>query len=87
MNGTTFERTVVRDPRRRHLVTAITNSVNGIPVETFAYAYDAIGRPVSRNNDAFGYNERSEVTSATVSDTPALYGYDGIGNSTNWPAK
>ena len=46
--------------------------------------YDALGRPVSRNNDAFGCNERSEVTSAIVADTPARYGYDG--NSTNWPA-
>ncbi len=99
-NGTMFSRTVVRDAYRRALIVAITNSVNGVPVETFAYAYDALGRPVSRcrgvggspaETDTFGYNARSEVVSAIVaggapSPATASYGYDEIGNSTNWPA-
>ena len=65
--------------------------MNGVPVETLDYAYDALGRPVTRNADAFGYNARSEVVSATVvggspSPATASYGYDDIGNSTNWSA-
>ena len=85
-NGTVFTRAVVRDAYRRSLVTAITNSVDAIAVETFAYTYDALGHPMSRNSDSFGYNNRSEVTSATVSGVPASYGYDDIGNSTNFIA-
>ncbi len=90
-NGTVFTRSVVRDVYRRSLITAITNSVNGIPVEILSYAYDALGRPVTRNEDTFAYNNRSEVVSATIaggspSPATASYGYDDIGNSTNWPA-
>ena len=43
-------------------------------------------RPVSRNSDVFGYNERSEVTGAIVSNIAAEYGYDEIGNSTSFTA-
>lgn len=85
-NGVAFTRDVVRDPYRRSLVTAITNSVNGVPVEVLQYSYDALGRPTSRNADTFVYNERSELTSAEIAGVPSLYGYDDIGNSTNWPA-
>ncbi|MBR3085389.1 MAG: RHS repeat-associated core domain-containing protein [Kiritimatiellae bacterium] len=90
-NGTTFTRTVVRDAYRRNLIIAITNSVNDVAIETLEYAYDALGRPVSRNADTFGYNSRNEVVSASIaggSPSPATaeYGYDGIGNSTNWIA-
>ena len=90
-NGTTFTRTVVRDAYRRNLIIAITNSVNGVAIETLEYAYDALGRPVSRNADTFAYNARGEVVTATItggSPSPATaeYGYDGIGNSTNWIA-
>ncbi|MBP5542629.1 MAG: RHS repeat protein, partial [Kiritimatiellae bacterium] len=41
-NGTTFTRTIVRDAYRRNLVIAITNSVNGVVIETLEYAYDAL---------------------------------------------
>jgi hypothetical protein len=32
-NGIVLSRTVIRDPYRRHLVTIITNSVNGVPLQ------------------------------------------------------
>lgn len=85
-NGTTFTRQVLRDPFRRELVTAITNIVNGATADSLAYAYDALARPISRNDDAFVYNARREVTGAVVSGIAAAYGYDDIGNSTNWAA-
>jgi len=70
---------------RRSLMTGIASSFNGNTVESIAYSYDALGRPVARNNDAFGYNDRSEVTSASImgwspSPSTASYGYDDIGN-------
>lgn len=55
-------------------------------VESVGYAYDALGRPVGRNGDAFGYNDRGEVTNATIAGENAVYGYDEIGNSTDWAA-
>ena len=57
---------VARDGLRRSLVTGIVNTFNGNAVESIAYSYDALGRPVARNNDAFGYNERGEVASASI---------------------
>ena len=82
-NGTTFTRTVVRDPFRRDLVVRIANCVNGAPVESLAYAYDALARPVTRNGDAFGYNTRGEVVSSHggTKSTEESYAYDGIGNA------
>ena len=56
------------------------------PAETFNYAFDALGRPVSRNDDAFGYNARSEVTSETYTGRSGSYSYDEIGNSTWYSA-
>ena len=85
-NGVTFTRRLSRDAYRRSLVTSITNSVNGVEVESFVYAYDALNRPTNRNADTFGYNDRSEVTAAKVSWASSIYGYDEIGNSTNWTA-
>ena len=74
-------RRLAQDAYRRSYVTDITNSVNGIDVETFSYAYDALGRPTSRNADTFGYNDRSEVTSATIGGNYETHEYDSIGNS------
>ncbi len=85
-NGTTFTRTVVRDAYRRNLVLAITNSVNGVAIETLEYAYDALGRPISRNADAFGYNSRNEVVSASIGANLYAHSYDGIGNHTLFAA-
>ena len=47
---------------------------------SLSLAYDAMDRPVSRNADAFGYNARGEVVSATVGTNSTSYAYDGIGN-------
>ena len=85
-NGVTFTRNLVRDSYRRSLVTGISSVANGVGVGSLAYTYDALNRPTARNTDTFGYNARSEVTAANVSGVPAAYGYDEIGNSTNWTA-
>ena len=53
-------------------------------VESLSYSYDALNRPTTRNADSFGYNDRSEVTSATISGIASAYGYDEIGNSTSY---
>ena len=50
-------------------------------VTSYAYAHDRLGRVVSRNGDAFGYDARSQVVSATVSTNAYGYSYDSIGNS------
>ncbi len=80
-NGVTFTRSLARDEWRRSLVTGITNSVNGVAIDGLAYSYDALGRPVSRNADTFGYNERGEVTEATIAGQGEHHAYDDIGNS------
>ncbi len=85
-NGVAFTRNLERDPFRRSLVTCVTASANGLSVGSLAYTYDALNRPTTRNTDAFGYNERSEVISAFVTGNSSEYGYDEIGNSTNWTA-
>ena len=74
-------RRLAQDAYRRSSVTGIANSVNGIDVETFSYAYDALNHPTSRNADTFGYNDRSEVTSATIGGNYETHEYDSIGNS------
>ena len=80
-NGTVVTRAVSRHPYRRELVTGVTNTVNNATVSTYAYAHDRLGRVVSRNGDAFGYDARSQVVSATVSTNAYGYSYDSIGNS------
>ena len=76
--GATFVRTLVRDPYRRDLVTAVVNSQGA----NYAYSYDALSRPATRNDDVFAYNARSEVTGATAGGEVEGYGYDNIGNAT-----
>ena len=52
------------------------------------YTYDALGRPLTRStsrngttqNDTFGYNPRSELTSATLGNANYAYAFDNIGN-------
>ena len=83
-NGAVFTRSLLRDEYRRSLVTGISSAANGVGVGSLAYTYDALNRPTTRNNDTFGYNARSEVTAANVSGVFSAYGYDEIGNSTNW---
>ncbi len=76
--GATFVRTLVRDPYLRDLVTAVNNSFG----PDFAYSYDALSRPTTRNADTFAYNFRSEVIGANVAGQCESYDYDNIGNST-----
>ena len=85
-NGVAFTRSLDRDSYRRSLVTDISSVANGMCVGSLAYTYDALNRPTTRNADTFDYNARSEVTAANVSGFSASYGYDEIGNSTNWTA-
>ena len=76
-------RALIRDPQRRGLISSVSNLVNGIDSgSSFNYTFDALGRPIARNLDEFGYNARGEVAWArygtnTLSD---LYFYDPIGN-------
>ncbi len=79
-NGNIFTRSVVRDDFKRSLIRDITSSINDLQVDTLSYGYDALNRPVSRNSDAFGYNERSEVVFSRGDAEDAEYSYDNIGN-------
>ena len=79
-------RALTRDPHRRGLILSVSNLVNGVDSgSSFDYTYDALGRPIARNLDEFGYNARGEVAWAryctnTLAD---LYFYDPIGNFTS----
>ena len=79
--GTQIKRTLARDTYRRHLVTSINNTINAIPASAFSYTYDNINRVTKRNTDTFGYNSRSEVTSANIASNAYTYNYDAIGNN------
>ena len=85
-SGQTFSRNAVRDTYRKGLLMNIASAMGESQLESFSYGYDALNRPLVRNSDAFGYNERSEVTDAVVSGLAAEYGYDEIGNSTSYTA-
>ncbi|NLN03162.1 MAG: hypothetical protein GX174_14865 [Lentisphaerae bacterium] len=81
-NGTVLARSVIRDWRRRHLVTVITNSVNGEPQQRLGYTHDILDRVTRRNTDTFDYNARSEVISAIIQTNHASRSaYDNIGNA------
>jgi RHS repeat-associated protein len=80
-NGLTITRAVTRDPHRRHLIGTITNAVNGTMANALSFGHDLLGRITNRNADTFGYNARSEVTSADIGSTASRYAYDSIGNN------
>lgn len=77
----------------RNLITAIENKYNTTTVSAYGYVNDAVGRRISMarigtafstaDTLTFGYNDRSEVTSA-VSNNVSTYNYglsfDNIGN-------
>jgi RHS repeat-associated protein len=84
-NGLVFSRAIARDPYRRHLVTSITNRVELAAVSSYRYAHDLLDRATSRVDggtvtNAFAYNPRSEVSSATIATNVCVYAYDPIGN-------
>ena len=81
-NGVILSRALTRDPYRRSLITAFTNAIDGVPLNSLAYTYDLLNRPAARNADTFGYNGRSEVTFALVQPAHTnRYEYDNIGNN------
>ena len=81
-NGTVISRALTRDTYRRSLVTTITNSIDSVPANPLTFSFDALNRVVSRNADTFGYNVRSEVTSATIQPSSTnRYEYDGTGDN------
>ena len=73
---------------QRDLITGISYMRGTTTVVNREYSYDSLGRPTTRNtarngqtiNDTFGYNNRSELTSATVNNGSYSYDYDNIGN-------
>ena len=81
-----LNRSVLRDPLRRELVASITNAVDGLSIDGLLYGHDALGRPVSRNADTFGYNACVEVISSrrATENAEDSYSYDDIGNLTHF---
>ena len=73
---------------QRDLLTSMLYKRGSAAVTQRSYSYDTLGRPLTRStkrsgqtvNDSFGYNTRSELTSATVNGSPYGYDYDNIGN-------
>ena len=76
------------EPQRDLLTGMAYKRGNSVHLAGRSYTYDALGRPLTRttarNNttvaDTFGYNTRSELTSATVNNGSYAYDYDNIGN-------
>ena len=73
---------------QRDLLTDMAYKRGAALVASRQYSYDSLGRPTARNtsrqgsvkNDTFGYNNRSELRSATVNGSNYAYDYDNIGN-------
>ena len=73
---------------QRDLLTGMAYHRGTTLVAQREYVYDTLGRPTARNtsrqgtvkNDIFGYNNRSELTTATVNGNNYAYDYDNIGN-------
>ena len=76
---------------KRNLLTEMLYTRGGsVQVTRRSYAYDALGRPYSRDTAypqkeeqhtaAFGYNPRSELTNAQLDEATYAYNYDNIGN-------
>jgi RHS repeat-associated protein len=69
------------------LLIAVSNRYNGGTVSAFDYINDSIARRTQRIDsgsatatNAFGYNPRSELTSAAMGTNAYGYAYDAIGN-------
>ena len=73
---------------KRDLLIGMLYKRSNTQVASRSYTYDTLGRPTSRGttrdgqsvSDSFAYNNRSELTSATVSGESYAYDYDNIGN-------
>ena len=79
--GLDFSREVFRHGYLRSCIVAVSNHC-GNTSHGLEYSYDALQLPISRNEDTFGYNDRSEVVFSRRGAESAedLYAYDGIGN-------
>ena len=72
----------------RDLITTVSNTFGTVTISSFNYENDGLGRrtgrvdtiPTLTVNNAFGYNLKSEVTSATMGENQYGYDYDPIGN-------
>ncbi len=72
----------------RNLLSGIAYKRGTTLVSQRTYVRDALGRPLTRStsrngttqNDTFGYNARSELTSATLGNDEYAYAFDNIGN-------
>jgi hypothetical protein len=72
----------------RDLITTVSNKFGTATISAFNYENDGLGRRTARVdttptltvNNAFGYNLKSEVTSATMGENAYNYDYDPIGN-------
>ena len=69
----------------RDLITSVVNTFGGNPVSRFDYVNDVLGRRTQRTDggsvlNVFGYNARSELTSASMGANNYGYQYDAIGN-------
>jgi len=81
------QRVYMHEPLR-DVVTNVSNYSYGSRVSSYGYDNDAIGRRTNRVDvtpsltltNAFGYNLKSEVTSATMANGESIYDYDSIGN-------
>ena len=77
--GSAFTHEIHRDTYLRDNILAVTNRYCG-SIRGLTYSYDALQRPVLRNNDTFGYNSRGEVAFSRGDAKNAEYSYDHIGN-------
>ena len=82
-NGVEVARGVSRMLRRPFAVLAVTNTVGNTVLSSIVYGYDGLCRIVSRNGQAIGYNDRSEVTRLQGEGFSDSYAYDEIGNRTS----
>ena len=72
----------------RDLITTVSNTFGTATISAFNYENDGLWRRTARTdttptltvNNAFGYNLKSEVTSATMANGDYNYDYDPIGN-------
>ena len=91
INDGDLTQTRVYEPDR-NLIAAISNAAGGTVVSVYGYGNDDLGRRTNRvdsgtaftaatTND-FGYNTRSELTSADMGTDDYRYAYDNIGNRT-----
>jgi hypothetical protein len=84
-----FSRSVAYEAQR-NLVSVVSNAYSNVSLSRFAYTNDAAGRRTNREDSGtafastltnnFGYNSKSEVTSATMRNGNSTYNFDQIGN-------